>query len=247
MAERVNVRKSFANVNESLIRLFDESGVRRSFTVPYIDGQDTADHIKSVSAAAGQAGGLGNNLLMTAHHSEGKGFGTGDGHTVAHPVDKLWNAVIPADDKNAKAAIDAAQTHINNVGKLIGDNDPAVKTADGQLALVKKTDAAGMNLFHFGVFLTQILHPVNQAIARASAASANKGAAIDEDEESLSGATGPGEAPEDTEASAGGEEKEGSEQEAPAQGKPPAGGQEQAAPEAQAAPAGAPAAPQAQG
>ena len=259
MAERINVQKSFSAVNESMVRLFDESGVRRTFTVPYIEGQEMADHVKSVSDAAKQAGGLGANLITTAHHSDGKGYGSGDGHTVAHGAENLRNAIVPKDDKNAKAVIAAAQTHLNNVGKLIGDDNPAVKTANNQLNLVKKTDAAGMNLFDVGVFITQILHPVNQAIAQAHDAGmpdgpsaklrghGGHGAApkegIDSDEDTLSGATT---ADADTS-----EPAEGAEKAAPAQGEQPAGGQEQAAPEAQAAPAGAPAgapaAPQAQG
>ncbi len=56
MAEKINLQKSLSKVNESLTRLFDESGVRRSFTVPYVEGQDMADHIKTVGAAA-QTGG----------------------------------------------------------------------------------------------------------------------------------------------------------------------------------------------
>ena len=252
MAERVNVQKSFSAVNESLVRLFDESGVRRTFTVPYIEGQEMADHIKSVSDAAQQAGGLGANLLMTAHHSDGKGYGSGDGHTTGHGAENLRNAIVPKGDKNAKAVIDAAQTHLNNIGKLIGNDNPAVKTATNQLALVKKTDMAGMNLFDAGVFISQILHPVNQAISRAhdntkAGAVTGKlrapGKGIDPDEESLSGATGEGESPEDNSAAPA----DSSGQPAPEQGGPAAGGQEQAAPEAQAAPEEAPAASQAQG
>ena len=252
MAEKINLQKSFSKVNESLVHLFDESGVRRTFTVPYIEGQETADHIKSVAAAAQQAGGLGANLLMTAHHSDGKGYGSGDGHTVAHGAESLRNTIVPKDDENAKAVIAAAQAHLNNIGKLIGDDDPAVKTANNQLALVKKTDAAGMNLFDLGVFITQILHQPNQAIARAHDATKSgtvtgklraPGKGIDPDEESLSGATGEGEAPDDNSAAPA----DSSGQPAPEQGAPPAGGQEQEAPEAPAAQAGAPAAPQAQG
>lgn len=167
MADKVNLQKSFSMVNEKLATLFDESGIRRSFTVPYIDGQPTTDHIAAVGMAASQSGGLTNNLLTSAHHSGGKGWGTGDGHTVAHPSDKLRVTVIPKDDEHAKAAIDAAQSHLNNIEKLIGDDDPSVQTAKSQLGLVKKTDGAGMNLLDFGVLVSQILYAPNQAVARA--------------------------------------------------------------------------------
>ena len=166
MAESVNLQKSYSRLNEKLIKLFDASGVRRSFTVPYVDGQDMNIHVESVGQAATQSGGLTNNLIMTAHHSGGKGWGSGEGHTVGHPADKLRNTVIPKDDEHAKAAIDAAQTHLNNVAKLIGDDDPAVKTAKSQLDLVKKTEGAGMTLLDFGVMLQQLTYAPNQAVAR---------------------------------------------------------------------------------
>ena len=46
MAETVNLKKAYSALNEKLAKLFDESGVRRSFTVPYIEGQEMKDHIK---------------------------------------------------------------------------------------------------------------------------------------------------------------------------------------------------------
>lgn len=167
MADKVNLQKSFAMLNEKLATQFDESGVRRSFTVPYIDGQKTDEHIAAVGQAAAQAGGLTANLLTTAHHSSGKGWGTGDGHTVAHPSEKLRTTIIPKDDEHAKASIAAAQTHLNNMEKLLGEDDPAIQTAQSQLGLVKKSDGQGMNLLDFGVMLTQIMFPPMQAIAKA--------------------------------------------------------------------------------
>jgi hypothetical protein len=167
MAAKVNLQKSFAKLNENLQKQLDTSGVKRNFTVPYIDGQPTADHIKAVGAAAAQTGGLTGNLLTTAHHSEGRGWGTGDGHTVGYPGDKLRTTLIPKGDEHAKDTIEAAQAHLNNFKKLLGDDNPSVTTAQGQLDLVKKTDGAGMNLLDFGVLLSQIMFAPTQEIARA--------------------------------------------------------------------------------
>jgi hypothetical protein len=237
MAEKVNIQKSFSNVNEKLTKLFDESGVRRSFTIPYVDGQNMSDHVSAVGQISAQAGGLGNNLLTTSHHSDGKGYGSGDGHTVGHPSEKLRNTVIPKDDKNAKAALDAASQHLKNVGKIVGDDNPDVKTSEQQLALAQKTDAAGMTLLDLGVMIQQLMFKPNQALARAHhLANGGVPGAVQSAPSSQDGQEGGGEAPE-----------EGAEQAAPAEGDQPAGGAQEAAPEAQAAPAGAPAAPESQG
>lgn len=167
MPDTVNLKKSFSVLNERLGKQFDESGVRRSFTVPYIAGQPMADHIKSVGQAAAQVGGFTKNLMTTAHHSDGKGWGSADGHTIAHPADKLRATIIPKDDEYAKASIAAAQKHINNFKFLLGDKNPAVVTAQSQLDLVKKTSGAGMNLMDFGVLLTQIMVKPTQNVAQA--------------------------------------------------------------------------------
>lgn len=167
MADKVNLQKSYSALNERLAKLFDESGVRRSFTVPYIDGQTMDQHVESVGQAAVQSGGITGNLLTSAHHSTGKGWGSGDGQTVGHPSEKLRTTVVPKDDENAKAAVSAASTHLNNLEKLLGEDDPAVKSAKGQLQLVKQTDGAGMTLLDFGVMLTQIMYGPTQAVARA--------------------------------------------------------------------------------
>ena len=167
MAETVNLKKSYSALNEALIKLFDEAGVKRSFTVPYVLGQEMKDHVNSVGQAASQSGGLTGNLIMSAHHSGGKGYGSGDGHTVGHPAEKLRQTQIPKDDANAKAAIAVAQKCINNFKFLLGDDDPTVQTAQGQLNLVKPTNAAGMSLFDFGVLLINIMFKPTQAVARA--------------------------------------------------------------------------------
>ena len=167
MADTVNLQKNFSVLNEKLIKLFDESGVKRSFTVPYINGQEMHEHITAVGQAATQVGGLTKNLITTAHRSGGKGWGNGDGHTVGHPADKLKSTIIPKDDERAKAAIAAAQKSLNDIEFLLGKDSAEVKTAKSQLAIVKKTDGAGMNLLDFGVMLIQLMYRPTQAVARA--------------------------------------------------------------------------------
>lgn len=233
MADSVNLQKSYAALNEKLAELFDESGVRRSFTIPYIDGQMTDEHIQAVGQASQQAGGLTNNLVTTAHHSSGRGWGTGDGHTVGHPADKLRNTIIPKDDEHAIAAIAAAQKHLDNLAKLLGDDDPTIQTANGQLALVKKTDGAGMNLLDFGVMMTQIMFKAMQKVAQMHSGTKDGGHAPQ------LRAPGKGQAQQQPDQS----------QQAPPEGgqAQPEAGAPEAAPEAQPAPEAAPEAPQAQG
>lgn len=220
-------------LNESLTKLFDESGVRRTFTVPYVQNQPMADHVNAVSQVAAQSGGLTGNMITSAHHSTGKGWGSGDGHTVGHPTDKLRTAIIQKDDPHAKAAVDAAQKHINNLKFLLGDSEPSIQTAQSQLDLVKKTDGAGMNLLDFGGMLTQIMLRPMQAVARA-----HSGTKKDGHSPKLR-------APEAAAAPSGQESQ--AEPQGGAQGGGAAPTAQPAAPEAAAAPAGAPAAPQAQG
>lgn len=166
MADKVNLQKSYANLNEKMAKTFDESGVKRSFTIPYIQGQAMDEHVAAVSQTAATSGGLTNNLITTAHHSEGKGWGSGDGHTVGHPAEALRSTIIPANDENVKATVAAAQKHLDNVETLLGKDNPVVQAANGQLGLIKKSDGEGMNLLDFGVLMTQIMYGPNQAVAR---------------------------------------------------------------------------------
>lgn len=221
MPETVNLKKSYSALNEAITKLYDESGVRRSFTVDYLEGQPMADHITAVGTAASQNGGLTANLVTSSHHSGGKGWGSGDGHTVGHPAEKLRQTMIPKNDERAKAAIDAAQKHINNLKFLLGDDEPTVQTAQGQLNLVKPTSGAGMSLFDLGVLLINIMHSPTQAVGRKHS-EAKHGGAIH------ARRTAPSQA-----SSQGGQES----QETP-QGE---------APETGEAPTGTPAAPAAQG
>lgn len=233
MPETVNLQKSYSALNEKLAKLYDESGVRRSFTVPYVEGQTSADHIAAVGQAANNSGGLTANLITTAHHSNGKGWGSGDGHTTGHPGEKLRQTIIPKDDPNAKAVIAAAQKCINNFKFLLGDDDPTVQNAQGHLDLVKKSNAAGMNLFDLGVLVLNIMLAPTQAVGRAHAGAQPGGhdAKLHVHQEAAGGGAGTQETPQ------GGEQ---------AGGEPPTA--TSAAPEAAGASAAASAVPeQAQG
>lgn len=162
-----NLHRLVSNVNESLTKLFDELGVQRSFVVPYVDGQDSSEHVSTVSKTAARVGGLGKNFITTMHHSTGKGWGTGEGRTVGHPAHALRNTVIPKDDPNAKSVIDAAQKYLNAIASLMGDDEPTVKKAQAQLNLVKKTEGSGMNLLDFGTFIIHNMTMPTQSVARA--------------------------------------------------------------------------------
>lgn len=237
MADTFNLKKSYAAMNARLTALFDESGVKRSFTVPYIDGEDMSDHINTVGQVATQVGGLGANLLTSAHHAGGKGWGSGEGHTVGHPADKLRETIIPKNDQNAKAVITAAQTHLNQLKSLLGAKSPEAMMTQGQLDLVKPTNAAGMNLFDFGTMMTQIMYRPTQALARSHNGSKPHGGANVQ----LSAPHDPQAAAESQPEAAGAAPGEESTQQAPQ-----AAAAVSAAPAAGAAPSGAPT-PQAQG
>ncbi len=227
----VNIKKDYSRLNELLAKLYDESGVRRSFTVPYVEGRAMADHINAVGSAAAQNGGLTGNILTSAHHAEGKGYGSGDGQTVGHPAEKLRQTIIPKDDENAKAVIDAAQKCVNDFKFLLGDKDPDATTAQGHLNLVKKTAGAGMNLFDFGVLMIQMMFKPTQAVARAHSGTKSGGHAAH------LRAPEAGQAPE-----------QGQEQPQEAAGEAPEAGQApEGQPSAQAAPAASQAPEQAQG
>lgn len=240
MADKISLQKDYSKLNEALITLFDESGVRRAFTIPYIEGQSMADHVGAVGQVASQHGGMTNNLLTSAHHSGGKGYGSGDGHTVGHPSEKLRTTTIPKNDEKAKAAIAACQKYLDDIGYLIGDDDPTVVTANSQLKLLKRFNGTGMSLFDFGVMLIQITHPPTQAAAQkhSQAQHGRVHAKLT--------------APQQGGGSADQQPTQGDQDQAePGQGAAPAGGgapdDQSAAPEAPAAPQGEEAAPAPQG
>lgn len=164
--EPVNLHASYSRLNESLADQADKAGVKRSFTVPYVGGQKTEDHVKAVGQAAAQSGGLSKNLLSTYHRASGDGWGSGHGETTGHNGDKLSETIIPKKDEHAIKSISAAQTHLNNLKSLLGEKDPTIMEAQNQLNLVKKTEGAGMNLLHFSVFLQQIMNKPMQQVAQ---------------------------------------------------------------------------------
>ncbi len=163
----IKLQNAFSLLNERVRELFDHSGVRRAFTVPYIEGQQMDEHVNAVGLAAAQSGGLTNNLLTTAHHSGGKGYGSGDGHTVGHSSEALRNTIITKDNPQAIAAIKACRSLLNKISSLLGDEDPAVKTAKSQLNIIGKNQGAGMNCLDFAVGLIQTTSAPIQAVARA--------------------------------------------------------------------------------
>jgi hypothetical protein len=230
MPDTVNIKKDYSALNERLAKLFDESGVRRSFTVPYLQGQEAKDHIDAVGVASSQNGGLAGNLLTSHHTAEGKGYGSGDGSTIGHPAEKLRQTMIPKDDKNAQAVIDAAQKCVTDFKFLLGDDDPTVQTAQGHLNLVKKTFGSGMSLQDFGVLMIQMMNKPMQAIAQAHSGTKKGGHAAH-----LRG-------PEEEQAQEAPETAQGG-----AQGDEQAPTDQSAVPAAQAAPQAAPAPEQAQG
>jgi len=85
----VNLHKAYSLLNERLAELFDHSGVKRNFAVPYVKGQDIGEHTDSLSAVLPSVGGITRNLLLTYHHAGKKGWGSEDGETTAHSSDKL--------------------------------------------------------------------------------------------------------------------------------------------------------------
>lgn len=165
--EPVNIHKAFAAVQENLIKLFDELGIKRNLTVPYIEGGDMASHLDAVSQAAAQAGGLTKTLIASHHHTSGKGFGTGEGHSVGYNSERLRETLIPADDKNAKKLLASAKSLVSKAESLLGPEENAVKIAKAQLNVMGKHDLAGMNAMDVGVAIQNLFVPVLQALARA--------------------------------------------------------------------------------
>lgn len=151
----VKIHVAFSKLQESLIKLLDGLGISRVFTLPYIHGAPMADHIKAVGKMMTQSGGMGANLMFSAHHSGGRGYGSGDGHTVAYTAQKLHETFIPAKNEDAKAALSAAKNLISQIKKLIGET-PAVQTAESQLDILGKYDGRGLTALDFGVALSNL-------------------------------------------------------------------------------------------
>lgn len=165
-AAPVSLHRAFSNLQEKLTALMDVHG-KRSATIPYIHGGSSEDHISAVGQALQSVGGVTRNVLTSAHHANGRGFGSGDGATVAFHADTLRDAVIPANSELAKAALSAESNLINQIAKLIGDKDQSVQVARSQIKLVGKSSGAGMTLLDFVSALQAIPGPAVAAVARA--------------------------------------------------------------------------------
>ncbi len=155
----VNLKAAYSRMNESLIKLADGLGVPRTATVPHLDAENMGDHIAAVGDALRPVGGVTKNLLNVGHTQHGSG------ETVAHAAEQARTTLIPKDDENAKAAIRAAKSLVNKVSFLIGE-DPTVKVAKSQLAIVGKSDGEGMTVESLMIALHQIVAPVIQSAAR---------------------------------------------------------------------------------
>lgn len=164
----VKVQKEFSNIGHALTDLADNLGIKRSFTVPYVE-QDMHEHIEAVGAAAAEAGGLTRNLLFTFHTKGKRGWGTPDGATVGFNATKLREAIIPADFEQAKIALADTKTLVNEYAKLLGNDDPVVKTAQSQLNVIGKHNGQGMTALDFSLALLSLPGPLLQAVARAAA------------------------------------------------------------------------------
>jgi hypothetical protein len=162
----INLHTSVAQVNENLVRLNDSLGVRRAFSTPFVDGAGMDEHIKTVGAAADQHGGLMKVLISSYHHEKGKGWGSGEGETVGHPVEKLNTTLIPKDFAPAIKVIGAVRTLVTKAASIVGDKDPAITRARSQLGLLSAANGAQMNLFDFDSFMQFIVFPVIQSVSR---------------------------------------------------------------------------------
>ena len=162
VAGSVNLHRAFSRLNEAIAALFDGLGVKRSATIPHIEGQPMADHLADVSQVLQQTGGMTSNLVTSTHSKHGPNGGV----TVAHPAQKLRETIIPNDDPKAIKAIDACKSFVSKVESLIGET-PEVKLAKSQLARVGKHHGSGMSAADLGVALLNIPTQVIQAVARA--------------------------------------------------------------------------------
>jgi hypothetical protein len=160
--EGVNLKRAFSKLNSAITALFDGLGIRRSSTISHVAGETMASHIETVGNALLTVGGLHANLLIATHT---KHSATG-GETIAYSADKLKAAIIPSKSEDAIKAIQSCRNFVNSVAKLIGDDEPVVRVAKSQLALIGKADMAGMSAFDAGAALLSIPGPLIQLIAQ---------------------------------------------------------------------------------
>jgi hypothetical protein len=168
--ESVNLARAYSRLNGAIAALFDSLGIRRSATIPHIDGQSMSDHIQAIGAVLPSVGGVTNNML-TATHSKHDPNG---GATIAHPAAKLRETTIPKNYEPAKAAVAACRNFVNKAAFLLGD-DTVVKTAKSQLDLIGKFNMSGMTAFDCGVALLSVPSPIIAEIARAHSGTKDSG------------------------------------------------------------------------
>lgn len=159
----VNLQKAFSKINTALIRLADNSGVRRSISLPHVDGETPAQHFAAVGQAAAAVGGLTQNLVLAEHSKHG---GADGAVTVGYPAEKLKAVLIPKDDPDAKAAIDATRSFVSKAAKLLGRDNSTVKTAQSQIDLIGAHGAEGVTIHDLIVGLINIPAPLINLVAR---------------------------------------------------------------------------------
>jgi hypothetical protein len=163
----VKLHAMFSKINEKLSDLFSSLGVKQTLNVPFVHGEDMSNHVQAVAVAAKQAGTPLVKIFLTPHHaSGGRGWKSGDGATHGYTTEELSKTVIPKDYPQAAAAISATKSYLNGISKLMPD-EPTVERSKEQLKLIAAADGAGMNLFHFGTALQQLVAAPTAAIAKA--------------------------------------------------------------------------------
>jgi hypothetical protein len=161
----VSLQKAYSLINERLCQLFDASGLKRSFSIPYLKNQETADHVNSIGQKLQEVGGVTKNFILTFHHAGGKGWHSEDGMTVGHPIDSLKKTLITKEKPEAIAALSATKSFLNKMSGLIGDTK-TLDVAKSQLAMVGRQKGEGMDLMDFGSALIALVSPPLQEIAR---------------------------------------------------------------------------------
>ena len=166
--KKISLQKSYSRLNESLSHMNDNLGIPRTFSVPFSES-GTADHIESVGRASASAGGMGSNIILTHHHSGGRGWGTPDGASIGFPSSKLRDAIIPKGNEDAPKAIAAANHLVNEVELLLpnGKKNPAVLSAKSKLKIIGANSGAGMTAFDLTVSLLQLTAPIIQEAGKA--------------------------------------------------------------------------------
>jgi hypothetical protein len=160
-AGKTNLLKQYSKLNSAIAEMFDSLGVKRSLSMPHQKGQGMAEHIQDVGTAIASVGGITANFLSATHSQhDSKG-----GATVAHPSEQLRQTIIPKNFEPARAVVFAVRTLVNKIEGLVGET-PEVQKAKSVIALLGKSDMAGMNAFDAGAAPIALVHPLFQLLAR---------------------------------------------------------------------------------